>query len=206
MAKENFITPRGTLGPYPHLNTADTKFDADGVYDAKLILSHEDAQPLINEIDKRFDAYYQEQCKKLKKKKLKKSDLPYEEDEDEGTVTFKFKMKAKIKKKDGTEYARRPALYDTKNNIIPEDKVLGQGSEVRISTVFYTWYTPSIGVGLTLQPQAVRVYKYEEPNFTASASSYGFDDEEEGFTLDDEAPFDAEEEEAETDEEDDGDF
>jgi len=55
-----------------------------------------------------------------------------------------------IKKKDGTELARRPALYDTKNNIIPEDKIVGQGSEVRISTVFYCWYTPSIGVGTHL--------------------------------------------------------
>ncbi|WP_027708295.1 hypothetical protein [Zooshikella ganghwensis] len=186
MAKDNFVTPRGILGPYPHLNKADTKFDSDGVYDARLIISPEAAKPLIAQIEKRFEEHYQKLCQELRKKKLKKADLPFEEDEETGNVVFKFKVKAKGKRKDGTIFTRRPILYDTKNNVIPEDKILGQGSEVRISTVFYHWYAPSTGVGITLQPEAVRVYQLEEYAFQANASFYGFEDEEEGFTIEDE--------------------
>ncbi|MDE1465374.1 hypothetical protein [Spartinivicinus poritis] len=197
MAKETYISPRGTLGPFPRLNKPDTKYNADGEYKAHLTVPAEDAQALLDEINTRYEKYYNEvteaerKKKKKPKLKLKQADMPFEVEEDEGTVTFKFKMKALVKKKDGTTFNRRPALFDAKKNIIPEDVVIGQGSEVRFATVFYPWYTPTLGVGITLQPDAVRVYKLDNQTFEADADYYGFDDDEEdGFSIEDQAPFD----------------
>ncbi|MCX4025652.1 hypothetical protein H0A36_28285 [Endozoicomonas sp. SM1973] len=218
MTKETYISPLGTLGPFPRLNKPDTKFNADGEYKAQLVVPAEDAQKLIDRINKQYEEFYNELTEEERKKKkkpklkLKKADLPYEVDEDEGTVTFKYKLKALIKKKDGTIIKRRPIIYDSKGKKVPEvtDIFIGQGSEIKISTLFYTWYTPTLGAGITLQFDAVQVIKLENKAYSPDASSFGFVEHEDGFSIEDQAPFDTDEDDEEpedsNEEEDDGDF
>ena len=193
MATENFISPRGILGPFPSLTKPDTKFNPDGEYKAQLIVPIEEAQGLIDEINKQYKEFYdkvtEEERKKKRKPKLqlKEADKPYAIDEDEGTVTFKYKLKSLIKMKDGSEIKRRPIIYDSRGKEVSEviNIYIGQGSEVEISTLFYPWYTPTLGVGISLQFNGVQVMKLENKSYTPDASSMGFVEHEEGFSIDD---------------------
>ncbi|MGI0120215.1 hypothetical protein [Zooshikella sp. RANM57] len=186
MAFEKHYSPRGILGPYPKLNKPDTKFDADGVYSASLMVPLEKAQRFIDNIEKAYEDNYQTVVSKLKrgKKPPKKADMPYEVEDD--TVTFKFKLKATVTKKDGTTFERRPALFDSKGKIIKEDVLIGQGSVVQFASVFYFWQSPTLGVGLTLQPEAVKVFHREEPSYEPDADAYDFDEDEDGYSVEDE--------------------
>ena len=48
--KINFQTPVG-VAKYPHLNKPDTAFDAEGKYKAELLVSQDEAKPLIKLIE-----------------------------------------------------------------------------------------------------------------------------------------------------------
>ena len=105
-------TPTGTAF-YPKLHTPDTKFNAEGVFECVIILTEEEAQPLIEKLTK-FSADAVEAEKKSimadtsvpmgkrtqRVSSLKVADIPVktlfddETGEPTGKVSIKFKMKA----------------------------------------------------------------------------------------------------------------
>ena len=73
------------IAVYPHLNEPDKKFDPDGpgVYQLQLSVGPDEGQAIIDKIEEIRDEAYKEECKKAKKPKLKKADLPFTEEYDE---------------------------------------------------------------------------------------------------------------------------
>ena len=115
MAQANtFTTPKG-IAQYPHLSKPDTKFSEPGDYKVHLILSAEEAVPIIEQINAAFADNMQAELKKQGKKELKAANPPYMEElgddgQPTGNVIFKFKSTA----------AYKPAIFDAKGKPMTE--------------------------------------------------------------------------------------
>jgi len=200
-------SPKG-VAKYPYLSEPDYKFDADGLFKVDHVVPlNDETQAYIDSIQEMFDEAYKAECASKGKKSLKRAELPWEIDEDEGTVTFKYKLKAKIEsKKKGKVIHRKVAIFDAKGKPVnPKSIKIGGGSVIKIGWEPYFWFSPSVGFGLQLQMGAVQVIELKE----FGGRDFGFGEEEgfDGSDLpegDDDAPFDADEGEA--DEGDDEDF
>lgn len=178
------VTPKGRA-VWPHLNTPDTKFVAEGEYHTKLRLSSEDAAPLIQQLEKIRDDYLDEAVRRdAKVKQYKMADLCEAEVNDNGDLTgdylFKFKQKAVITTRAGAEMTMNVALFDSQKK--PTSVQIGGGSVLRISAVAIGYAMPSTKmVGLSLRPSAVQVIE------VAGGANSGGDafDVEDGFVADD---------------------
>lgn len=193
------ISPRGKA-LYPWLNKADTKFKPEGEFKTYLICpDNDETQAFLAQCEAAFDEAYADECKKQKKPKLKKADMPWEHQED-GTVKIKFALKATIKsKKTGQEINRRVALKDGKGKPVdPKKVIVGTDSELKIAADLYFWFTPSLGFGLTLQPQAAKILKLVAPK--AGEREYDFGDDEGDFDADEFSADDSQGEDAPWDE------
>lgn len=167
------ISPKGIF-KYPRLNRPDTKFNDAGLYQVKLVVTPEEAQPLVDTIDKAIDA----QVEKVKasgevKGRVKRADPPYVVDEKSGDVVFNFKMKATGTRQDGTTFTQKPGLKTASLKDIPVEKIIGGGSEGKVSFSMAPFYTSLVGAGVSLRLKAVQVFKLVEPSY-----SYGFEAEE----------------------------
>ncbi len=184
-------TPKG-IAKFPWLNRPDTRFNSDGVYTVSLLLTPEEAQPLMEQLDELADQAVEkakqdlvEKGKKTHAKKVVRME-PYKMEEDaEGTETgmveFKFKMKAKITKKDNTVIELFPKLFDSKGKPInaEETQVFG-GSIIKVNYTPSPYYVASTkGAGVSLQLNAVQVIELISRG--GDASFFGFDVEEDGF-------------------------
>lgn len=188
MAKEKlpkFNTPLGVL-KFPWIQTPSTKFNPDGTYQTSLLLTEEQAAPLIEKLnaltDEWFNTTYNEAKKKDKEKITKK--YPYAEevyeDEDEeevatGLIEFKFKQNAQVtSKKTGKVHEFHVGVFDKFNKPIPNEKVVYGGSTAIINFSPRPYYMPSTGdCGITLQLNAVQVHSFGVGG--SSASTYGFE-------------------------------
>lgn len=170
-------TPKGTA-QYPWLNTPDTKFSEHGDYKVNLIVPADQAKDFVAKVTAaRKQAAIEEKAKKL-------APLPFDKEVDDqgnetGNVVIKCKVANKVSKRTGEVWDRRPALFDARLNPI-NDKV-GGGSEIKLSCELYFWKSPSLGMGVSIQPLAVQVLKLVELSSGASADDFGFEAEE-GFT------------------------
>lgn len=200
------VTPRGIL-IYPHFHAPDTKFDKDGVYRAKLKLTTDEAQPLIDTIESgiveqlakaKKEFTEKNPGKKFENAKLAKiADKPYQvgEADDEGFVFFNFKMKASGKKKDSEEtWTRKLALFDAKGTPLPAGTKVGGGSEAKIAYTLNPFST-AIGTGMSLRLESAQILVLRE--FSRDANSFGFGNEE-GFEVNESAAADDTDEESET--------
>lgn len=159
-------TPVGTV-EWAHLTTPDKKYKEQGEYKLDLIMSSDDAQPVINAIAEQYDAYYASQLEETGKPKLKRYDLPW--DENDGDVKFRFRIKAVINTKKGP-WDRKPSVTDAKGQEITQR--ISNGSKARVAFELYFWNTPTLGVGVTLQPRFVRVEELVEYKPAGSASPF----------------------------------
>jgi hypothetical protein len=178
---------------YPHLQTPDTKFNAEGVYHTK-VRPRSAAEGvafkkvLDDAITASYDAAHKTLSETLAKdtkdakirkalKSLKKcDDAPYSENED-GTIEFNFKMKATGKNtKTGEVFTRKPALFDAALKPITTKIRLGGGSEIAVSYRIDPFYTAKLGAGVSLKLFAVQVIKLVE--FGGDGAYYGFTAEE----------------------------
>ena len=77
--------------------------------------------------------------------------------------------------KDGNK-SEGPVVYDEKGRYWPEEKLIGNGSKMRIGFDIYAWKGPS-GAGMTLQPKGAQVVEWlAAPDKKATtASDFGFD-------------------------------
>ena len=117
-------------------------------------------------------------------------------DEGDGYFTFNAKIKAQY----NNQITRPIAHMDSKAQALPEGFELTHGSTVNIACVLIPYNTPQAGTGVSLRLSAVQVLKLAEPQ------GYNpFSEIEGGFTLqqNQDNPFVADEEIAETPEEED---
>ena len=166
MAIQNVTTPTG-VALYPWLTKPDTKFNEEGEYKVNLVLSKEDAQPLIKVINSVFEENLKEEIKKQKKKDIKTANPPYSEQFDDdgkptGNLIFKFKSKA----------AYKPAIFDAQNNVLVDPPIWG-GSEIKVNAALYPYNTPTMGAGVSLKIRAVQVIALVEGS--EGAGRFGFD-------------------------------
>ena len=124
MARETITTETG-VALYPWLTKPDTKYSEEGEYKVNLILSKENAAPIIKTIVGVHEDNYKEQLKIQKKKSVTQAAPPFSEELDDngkptGNYIFKFKSKA----------AYKPAIFDAKGNPLIDPPIWG-GSELK---------------------------------------------------------------------------
>ena len=166
MAKQTITTPTG-VALYPWLNKPDTEYNKDGEYKVNLVLSKEEAQPIVDTINEVFSENLKDEMKKQKKKELKKANPPYADELDDdgkatGNVIFKFKSKAVYK----------PAIFDANGETVINPQIWG-GSEIRVNAALYPYFVSSIGAGVSLKLRAVQVIALVEGS--EGAGRFGFD-------------------------------
>ena len=169
MAQANtFTTPKG-IAQYPWLSKPDTKFSEEGDYKVNLILSAEEAVPIIEQINAAFADNMQAELKKQGKKELKAANPPYMEElgddgQPTGNVIFKFKSTA----------AYKPAIFDAKGKPMMESNIWG-GSEIRVNSTIGAYYVATVGVGVALRIRAVQVIRLVEGS-ADGATRFGFEE------------------------------
>ena len=190
MNKIKMVTPEGKF-VWPHLNTPNTKFDDDGVYEVRVQLDQnaEGVAEFMQNLTKTFDDYYVDVCKE-KNKKVKTVKFYKTHDDDENIpsdhVDLKFKMKASGSNK-GETWQQRPALFDSKGNSINKsledsNEKIEAGSTGKVSFEVSPYFVPAIGAGLSLRLKACQVISMV--SFSGGGGgmdSYGFT-ETNGFT------------------------
>jgi len=196
---EQVTTPVGIAAGFPKIKVADTKFVADGVYTAQVILTPDQFGGLKKKIDDAVEGVFGEQKKKLMsgdgKSKNKAKELtafyPYEPEYDDegdetGNLIFKSKMNAHVKTSTGKEWDQRPSVWDAQGNelkgsAIPE---VWNGSHIALSVGLNGFYKADTNqAGISLRLYAVQVVKLVSAG-GGSAESHGFGTYEEGFTAD----------------------
>lgn len=194
---EKFITKKG-VAVWPRLHEPDTKFKAEGEYSAKIRLSADDSQPLIDRIETLIAEAYEAEKERLladpktkaKAKSLKYADKPYKEATDSdgnetGEYEFNIKMKAQVtNKKTGKVTHLTPKLFDAKGKPLPESVQIWGGSTIKVAGR-YNPFATAIGVGLSLRLEAVQVIELVTAGSGGNAGSYGFG-EEDGYESNDE--------------------
>lgn len=176
-----FTTPKG-LAQYPSIKTPDTKFNPEGDYKVNLVMEDDEkTNALVSKLEAILKDFYENDDDVLyaisKGRKVVTQDI-YEKDE-EGRIVMKFKQKAVITKKDGSKIPVKIRQFDSKGK--PIDVNIGRDSVIKVSFTANPYYMPSTRTcGLSLRLLAVQVISLNEFG-DASASSYGFEEEEEGY-------------------------
>jgi hypothetical protein len=196
-------TPKGTFR-YPSLAKPDygTKDypNPDGAYKVDLILSEDEAQPLIKDLTPAYNKAMEEAEEEFKglpvatRKKLKevtKNDLytiEYDKETEEptGNLIFRFKMKASGTRKDKTTWSAKPALFDAKGKPLLKVPEIWGGTIGKISFEAVPYFVSGTGAaGLSLRLQAAQIIELRSGS-QRDAGAYGFG-EEDGFEADDSA-------------------
>lgn len=197
--KPNFTkitTPTG-IAVYPKLSVPDTKFKALGEYTTKLILTDEEAQPIIDkyeaELAAHFEAVKAELMKgdgkdKAKAKSLKMApDKPFkpefdDEGEPTGNMVFNFKMPARVAREGKPDLILKPDVFDAAGKQLAKVPEMWSGSRIKVGAEFRPFNT-AIGVGLSLRLKGVQIIELKQGG-SRDASSYGFGAEE-GYAAED---------------------
>ena len=139
---QTHITPVGTAA-WPWLNKPDTRFDADGVYQVKMIFNKKDIKPIQTIVDPLMDGG-------------KHHPIKPEMDDDgspTGNYIVQFKMKARVKTKNGEAFTQKPVLLDTLGNRGIDQ--VGAGSKLKIAYQAIPFNQGAGGV--TMRMQKVRI-------------------------------------------------
>jgi hypothetical protein len=197
--QKNFqaTTPRGIFR-YPALDKPDFGNEEfpkpQGVYKVQLILTEQEAEPLIAKLaplydqavaegNEKFKGLKVEQRKKLKE--LKVNDLYAQEydretEEPTGNLIFKFEMNASGENKKGEKYTRKPAIFDAKGKPMVKVPSIWGGTEGKVSFEAVPYFIAGTGAaGLKLRLNAAQIIELVSGGQRA-ASDYGFG-EEDGF-------------------------
>ena len=102
-------TPVG-IGQYPYIFTPDTQFEKpDGVFTVKLVLTDEDAKPLVKLYEETLTA--RQKTENTDRRDHRTHSTKFYR---RGGVEFKFKLKPKVTMKDGTDFEQRPKIYNAR--------------------------------------------------------------------------------------------
>jgi len=195
MSKQTYnklVTPVG-VSQFAWLNKPDTKFDENGHYKVNLIVSANDAKPLIKSINDEIAKAVEMAKEKSKGKNIKTANTPFEEEyadgKPTGNVIFKFKAKAKIIMKNGDVIDNKVPIFDSKGT--PMTNQVWSGSEMKASADMIPYYTAMAGAGVSLRLKAVQVTKLVEGS-SASSSSHGFSEVKDGYVAPEDKTFENE--------------
>lgn len=185
MTRSPVLTTPVGVAIWPKLNEPDRKFKEEGEYSVWLRLTREDAAPVIKVMNDELKAGHARHAKELGKPKLKVHPLSIREVEgDPDCVDIKFSTPASgTSRKTGRKWERRVALFDSRGKPLGDDAPrIGGGSRIKVAAEVYCWFTPSLGVGISLRPQGVQVIELVEGGMSArTADAFGFTSEETGF-------------------------
>ena len=174
-SKKNYVkmsTPVG-VAQWPHLSAPDTQYDVFGSYSVKLVMSKDDAGPILRKCKEVQEAIGNDSL----------ADLPYKKDEKTGDFILNFKMKAGGMYPDKTTWeAKPPPMFDAKGTPM-KGVAVGAGSKIKVRFQIYDWDSDKYGAGVTLQPLAIQVLDLVEYQSSTDASDFGFEAEE-GYTGD----------------------
>lgn len=188
-------TPKGTFR-YPALDKPDYGNDdypkPAGEYKVQLILSREDAEPLITKLQPHFDAAVEEGKAEFAKlpvasrKKLgemKVNDLfspEYDKDTEEetGNVIFKFAMAASGVNKKKEPWSRKPAVFDAKGKPMLKVPAIWGGTVGKVSFEAAPYFIGGTGAaGLKLRLSAAQIIDLVSGG-QRDAGAYGFGEED----------------------------
>jgi len=195
--KEQAITTSVGTAQYPWVNTPSTKFLPEGEYTCNIILTKQEGESIIKKIQPILDKKLQDQ-EEESGKKVKTFDLPVQLEGD--TYILKAKMKpVNGVYKDGTKFTNSLGLFDSKGNPWDREVIIKGGSKVRLNVRPRAWFSPLLGVGISLDLLGVQVIELADGELSSQAAeAFGFTEVEGGYvnggeTLD--QALDAEEEE-----------
>ena len=168
------VTPQGTCR-YPHVNEPSKTFSPEGVYTCDLIVSEEDAQQFATEVEKILNEAHADEQKKKGKKINKANTFPVQQQED-GSWIIKTKQKAEGTNRKGEKFVFSVKIFDQNGSPINDN--VGGGTVAKCAVEPRTWFTPTLGFGITLNLRAVQVLDLVAPSQQGSAESFGFTSEE----------------------------
>jgi hypothetical protein len=162
-------TLRGTA-VFPALQTPDTRFNPDGVFQVELQLTREEMEELSESVlEPRLQLAVDRVRKANPGKKVEEAQLPFRPAKDDGEFLLRFRVKAKWS--DGSE--RVIPIVDANKKEFAG--VIGTGSDITVAYEVRPWAMAdsarrgTINVGLTLAPLAVQVNKHRPPGSGAAA-------------------------------------
>lgn len=186
MAKNNYakiVSPEG-VSKYAWLTQPDTKFDKEGGhFKVNLVISAEEAQPIIKQIDAEMKKSV-EIAKEKNKKAIKMAAPPYMAEVDDtgaetGNIELKFKRKAQVISANGKVIPFKVAIFDSEGKPLTNTNVWS-GSKMKVSAELVHWYTAMAGAGVSLRLRAVQVTDLVEGG-AGNAEGYGFGKVEGGY-------------------------
>ena len=171
-------TPKGKA-VWPRIDTADTKFDEDGVYSCKLHVTEGDFKAFEAIVKPKLDAAYKEECSRQGKDKIRMAASSPLRINDEGDHEIYAKQKAKVHTKSKGTLEFTIAAVDSQGKKIAMPKI-GSGSILKMAVEVNTWFVPSQGFGYTLRLRAVQVLNLVEYG-GGGDGSFGFGAEADGY-------------------------
>lgn len=192
------VTPNGKLTGFVAIEKPSTKFDDNGVYSCQVAFTGDAAKKMKKVIDELMAE------SASKNKKVKKAAQPPYTIEDKMLVV-KFKQKARIVTRGGDVWEKEVKIFDAKNKKVEEPLFMGEGSTVRVAYKPYLWQVAALGCGCTLQLEMVQVIDLVKREAGGTDNPF---DAVEGFTAADKDanPFEAGDDEDDTEEDEDIDF
>ena len=171
-------TPKGKA-VWPRIDTADTKFDEDGVYSCKLHVTEGDFKAFEAIVKPKLDAAYTEECSRQGKDKIRMAASSPLRINEEGDHEIYAKQKAKVHTKSKGTLEFTIAAVDSQGKKIAMPKI-GSGSILKMAVEVNTWFVPSQGFGYTLRLRAVQVLDLVEYG-GGGDGSFGFGAEADGY-------------------------
>ena len=113
-------------------------------------------------------------------KSNKTASPPYKKDEETGNIQFNFKCKASGVSKTGQNWEQKPKVFDSKGTPIAKDILVWGGTTMKVAYEIIPYSNNMLGSGVSLRLKAVQVHDLVSGG-GASADSYGFKEEADGY-------------------------
>ncbi len=199
--KEQIVTPKGIVGPYPAIDRVDYGTnqypDKEGSYKCEIRLDKNDPDvkallerfdDMVPEIEKEAEAFK----KKMLKTKSQKVDITVnplyrtvfdEEGNETDLVALKAKTKASgVNKQTGKPWSRKLPIRDSKNNLISANLGISTGSLVKMAfTLGDIYVNPKAGAGRAFYLDSVMLLDLVQ---YGGDNPFGAEEEESGYTFD----------------------
>ncbi|QOC54163.1 hypothetical protein [Caulobacter vibrioides] len=189
---QKILTPKG-VAIYPHLNKADTKYNADGRFHTKLALDADDpeTQAFVAKLeairDEVFDKKYAElveakkvaRAKEMTKGPVFKVEVDDETGEETGRLLITVAMKHRVvSKKDGKTYFLVPKYFNAKRVQLKNPPIIGSNSLLRCFVEpWASLKEDTKSVNVTLRLDAVQIITLSSFG-QRSGADYGFAEED----------------------------
>ena len=157
------------IAVHPWLFKPDTKYDANGVYNASIRVPIEEAKDMMNELAQVFKEWAGKAPVK-KENNMWRFEVDDKTGEETGHVIFNLKVKNKVNKKTGDLWDRKPPVFFTNAGDATPD--VGGGSQMRVEFEVYRWNAEG-KKGVSLQPISVLIEKVIVRENKAVANRWG---------------------------------